>query len=410
MPVYAYRGLNTQGKNASGVIDAESEKAARLKLRKIGLFPTEVGLEGAKGVGGLRLGGEIDFAKYFQRIKAQDLATMTRQLSTLISAQIPLVDSLTALTDQVTNVKLRNVVSSVKEGVVQGQRFSEALAAHPKVFSGLFIHMIAAGEASGAMEVVLERLADLMEKQARLKAKILGALMYPLIMALVGMGLMGFLLVSVVPKVTKIFEDVKATLPLPTRLLIGLSHAIGDYWYLFLLLGVGLFFGLRRYLRTARGKSVYDRTVLRVPIFGKLFRMVEISRLSRTLSTLLGSGVNLLNALEIVKRILQNSLFVQALEETRVSVREGEPLAEPLRRSQQFPPVVIHMIAIGEKTGDLERMLGRVADNYDQQVDNLVGTLTTLLEPIMILVMGGVVSFIVMSILLPILQLNQLGA
>src|SRR3989338_5265610 len=158
MPVYAYGGLNTQGKNASGVIDAESEKAARLKLRKIGLFPTEVGLEGAKGVGGLRLGGEIDFAKYFQRIKAQDLATMTRQLSTLISAQIPLVDSLTALTDQVTNVKLRNVVSSVKEGVVQGQRFSEALAAHPKVFSGLFIHMIAACEASGAMEVVLERL------------------------------------------------------------------------------------------------------------------------------------------------------------------------------------------------------------------------------------------------------------
>jgi len=419
MPVYAYRGLNTQGKAANGVIDADSEKGARVKLRRIGVYPTEVGLEGARP-GGARPGGkvklgrislarDVDFSKYFQRVKAQDLATMTRQLATLISAHIPLVDALAALADQTTNVKLKTVLGSVKEGVVQGGKLSESLAQHPKIFSGLFVQMIAAGEASGAMELVLQRLADLMEKQARLRARVLGALMYPIIMALVGAGLMGFLIVYVVPKVTKIFEDVKATLPLPTRVLIFLSHTLANYWYLLIPLGAGLFFGLRKFLKTPRGIALYDRWTLKVPIFGKLFRMVEISRFARTLSTLMGSGVNLLTALDIVKRIIQNSILVQAIEETRVSVREGEPVAEPLRRSKQFPPIVIHMISIGEKTGELETMLVRVADTYDQQIDNLVGTLTTLLEPVMILIMGGAVSFIVMSILLPILQLNQLG-
>ncbi|MBI2082781.1 MAG: type II secretion system inner membrane protein GspF [Deltaproteobacteria bacterium] len=410
MPVYAYKGLNTQGKAASGVMDAESEKAARLKLRKIGVYPTHIGLEGARSSKGLSLGGDVDFAKYFQRIKLQDLAALTRQLSTLVSAHIPLVDALAALSEQTANLKLRGIMGSVKEAVVQGSRLSEALGQHPKVFSGLFIHMIAAGEASGALEVVLERLADLMESQAKLRAKILGALMYPLIMALVGTGLMAFLIVYVVPKVTKIFEDVNATLPLPTRLLIGLSHLIGNYWYLLLILAGGIFYGLRRFLRTPKGKDLYDRLVLKLPIFGKLFRMVEISRFTRTLATLMSSGVNLLNGLDIVKKIVQNTLLVQAIEETRIAVREGEPVAEPLRRSGQFPPIVIHMIAVGEKTGELEAMLNRIAQNFDQQIDNLVGTLTTLLEPLMILIMGGAVSFIVMSILLPILQLNQLGA
>lgn len=409
MPVYAYRGLNTQGKSAGGTIDADSEKAARLKLRKIGVYPTEVAPEGKKKLAHLSLGREVDLGRFFQRVRTQDIATMTRQLSTLISAHIPLVDALNALGEQTPNVKLKGIIGSVRENVVQGKRLSDAMALHPSVFSGLFVHMVAAGEASGAMEVVLERLADFAEKQTRLRSKILGALTYPLIMSLVGIALMGFLLVYVVPKVTKIFEDVKATLPLPTRTLIFVSHALADYWYLFLLLGAGAAYGLRRYLKTPRGRAFYDRTTLRLPIFGKLFRMVEISRFARTLSTLLGSGVNLLNALEISKRIVQNGLLVQAIEETRIGVREGEPLAEPLRRSGQFPPIVTHMISIGEKTGELEPMLARVAANYDQQVDNLVGTLTTLLEPVMILVMGGVVSFIVMSILLPILQLNQLG-
>ena len=409
MPVYAYRGLNTQGKETKGVVDAESEKAARVKLRKMAVYPTEVAPEGQRKSKGLSLQGEVDLGRYFQRIRTQDLATMTRQMVTLISAQIPLVDTLTALVEQTANIKLKGILGSVKESVIQGAHLADALAAHPKVFSGLFVHMIAAGEASGALEVVLERLADLMEKQVRLRSRILGALMYPVIMSFVGFFLMTFLLIFVVPKVTRIFEDVNAVLPLPTRMLIGLSHALAHYWYLFILLGIGVVWGLKKFISTPKGKALFDRFTFKLPIFGKLFRMVEISRIARTLSTLLGSGVNLLNALEIVRRIVQNTLMAQAVDETRIAVREGEPIAEPLRRSGQFPPVVIHMISVGEKTGELEPMLRRVAENYDQQTENLVSTMTTLLEPLMILIMGGTVAFVVLSILLPILQLNQLG-
>ncbi len=409
MPNFAYKGINTQGKSAAGLIDADSEKVARLKLRKIGIFPTDVSLEGAKR-GGLRFGADVDLGKYFQRVSGKDLAVMTRQMSTLIGAHIPIVDALAALVDQTNNPKLKSILSSVKEKVIQGGRLSDAVAAHPKVFSDIYVALVSAGEAAGAMEVVLQRLAELTEKSAALKSKITGALMYPLIMALVGVTLMGFLLVYVVPKVTKIFEDVKATLPLPTRVLIALSHALADYWYVFILLAIGISFGLRRFLRTAKGRALFDRLSLKLPIFGNLFRLVAISRFARTLSTLIGSGVQLLKAMDIVKNVVQNTLLSQAIENTRTSVREGESIAEPLKRSGQFPPLVTHMISIGEKTGELETMLVRVADSYDSQVDNLVGTLTTLLEPLMILVMGGVVSFIVMSILLPILQLNQIGS
>lgn len=410
MPNFTYRGINTQGKGASGVIDAESEKAARLKLRKLGIFPTEVRAEGsrAKG-GGIRLGGDVDFGKYFQRIGGKDVAVMTRQMSTLIGAHIPIVDTLSALIEQTQNPKLKNVLASVKEQVVQGGRLSDALSAHPKVFSNIYIAMIGAGEAAGALETVLQRLADLTEKQAALKGKILGALMYPMIMGFVGIALMGFLLVYVVPKVTKIFEDVKATLPLPTKILIGLSHALADYWYIFLLLAVLAGYLIRRYLKTPKGRAFFDRATLRLPIFGNLFRLVAVSRFARTLATMIGSGVQLLKAMDIVKNVVQNTYLIQAIETSRNSVREGEGIGETLKRSGQFPPLVTHMISIGEKTGELEKMLERVADSYDAQVDNMVGTMTTLLEPIMILMMGGIVAFIVMSILLPILQLNQLG-
>lgn len=410
MAVYSYKGINAAGKKASGVIDAESFKAARLKLRRIGIFPTDVIPEGAKSSKGFSLSTDIEFGRYLERIKTRDIAVMTRQLATLIKASVPLVESLTALVDQTSNVKLRKIIADVKQKVTEGGRLSDACAGHKKVFSDLFINMVAAGEASGSLAVVLDRLAGFLEKQAALKSKILGAMMYPIIMTGVGCSLVGFLVVYVVPKVTKIFEDVDATLPLPTRMLIGASDAISGYWYLFLIGTTLLVWGVRRFLKTARGRDLYDRLTLKAPLFGRLLRMVAISRFSRTLATLMSSGVRLLNALDIVKNIVQNTLLVRAVEETKNSVREGESIAEPLKRSGQFPPLVVHMISIGEKTGNLEVMLERVADTYDMEVDNTVSSLTTLLEPMMILVMGGIVSFIVMSILLPILQLNQLGA
>lgn len=409
MPNYAYRGINTQGKGASGVIDAESDKVARVKLRKTGIFPTEVALEGAQKTGRLRLGAEVDLGKYFQRVSGRDLANMTRQMATLVAASIPIVDTLTALVDQTQNPKLKIALSSVKERVVQGGRLSDAMASHPQIFSAIYVSMVSAGEASGALEIVLQRLADLTEKQATLKAKVLGALMYPMIMGIVALILMTCLIIFVVPKVTKIYEDQKAALPLPTRAVIAISDLLVGYWFIFLILIPAVAYGIWRYLKTDKGRRRYDRLSLRMPVFGNLLRLVAISRFSRTLATMLASGVQLLKAMDIVKNIMQNTLLTDVIENTKNSVREGESIAEPLRRSGQFPPLVTHMIAIGEKTGQLEGMMVRVADSYDAQVDNMVGSLTTLLNPIMIIFMGGIVFFIVLSIMLPMINMSQFG-
>ena len=410
MPVYEYVGIDAKGKRASGVVDAENERAARQKLRRMSVFPTTLGIQGATKAPKLGLSSNIDLSRYFQRVKVQDVAMMTRQLSTLVAAGIPLVDSLTALIEQVDNVKLRSILSQVKDLVTGGTKLSDALKNHPKVFSEIYINMINAGESSGALEIVLSRLADFTEGQSKLRSRIIGAMIYPAIMSIVGVALMGMLLVYVVPKVTKIFEDVNATLPLPTRILMGASNAIKDYWYIFLVLIPVAIYAFRRYIRTPGGKEWFDKRMLKAPLFGKLQRMIMISRFARTLSTLLASGVPLLAAMDIVRNIVTNTVIKNVIEQTRDNVREGQSVGETLKRSGEFPPIVTQMITIGEKTGELERMLERVADSYDSQVDNAISTLMTLLEPMMILVMAGVVSFIVMSILLPIMKLNQLGA
>ena len=412
MPVYSYNGINDSGKKTSGIVDAENERAARVKLRKLRVYPTSLRASGGRGGGGpkLSLGSNIDLNRYLQRIKTQDIAIMTRQLATLVSSGIQLVDSLQALEDQLENEKLKTIITGIRERVTEGSKLSDAMKGHPKVFNDLYVNMVNAGENSGALDIVLERLSDFTENQAKLKSRVVGAMIYPVIMSIVGAALMLMLIVYVVPKVTKIFEDVDATLPLPTKILIGVSDGLINYWYLFIIVGFLIAYGVKRWLRTEKGRETYDRYVLRVPLFGKLFRMVAISQFSRTLSTLLSSGVPLLTAMDIVRNIVTNKILKQAVEDTKNSVKEGASVAEPLKRSGQFPPIVTHMIAVGEKTGQLEKMLERVADSYDMQVDTTVSSLMTLLEPMMILVMATVVAFIVMSILLPILQLNQLGA
>jgi len=407
MPIYSYKGIDAAGKKVGGTIDGENVKAARAKLRRLNVFPTDV--EEAGQTAGISLKGGIQIAKYFQRVKVQDLANMTRQLSTLVAANIPLVDSLTALVDQVENPLLKETLSKIRERVTEGTRLADAMRGYPDIFSELYTNMIAAGEASGALETVLTRLAEITESQARLKSKVMGALTYPIVMATVGLLLMGFLLVTVVPKITKIFEDTKATLPLPTKVLVAVSSFLQSYWYVVLLLIPVAIYLFRRFKKSERGTELIDRYTLKAPIFGEMFRMIAISRFCRTLATMMASGVQLLTAMDIVKNIVQNSVLTKVIEDTKNSVKEGESIAEPLKRSGQFPPIVTQMIAIGEKTGELETMLERIADNYEQQVDTKVSTLTTLLEPIMIVVMGGVVSAIVLSILLPILKLNQIA-
>jgi len=409
MPIYSYKGIDSTGKKVSGSVDADQIKSARAKLRKMNVFPTEVEEADRGGAGNFSFGSENSFLKYFQRVKAKDLATMTRQLATLVAANIPLVDALAALVEQIDHPLLKETLSKIRERVTEGARLADAMRNYPKIFGDLYINMIAAGEASGALELVLTRLADITEGQAKLQSKVKGALTYPIIMASVGVVLMGFLLVTVVPKITKIFEDTKATLPLPTKILVGVSHFFASYWFVFIFLIPILFYGFHRFKSSKKGKEKLDRMRLKLPIFGEMFRMIAISRFCRTLATMMASGVQLLTAMEIVKNIVDNSVLSQVIEDTKMSVKEGESIAEPLKRSGQFPPLVTQMIAIGEKTGELESMLVRVADNYDQQIDTKVSTLTTLLEPIMIIVMGAVVVSIVLSILLPILKLNQIA-
>ena len=408
MPIFEYSGIDSKGKKTAGNVDAENERSARAKLRRMGVFPTTIGVEGKGGGGKGGLSMQIDVGKFLQRVKVQDVAVMTRQLATLIGANIPLVDALAALVDQIENPKLRNILAGVRERVIEGSKLSDALRGHPKIFGDLYVNMINAGESSGALEIVLQRLADFTEGQSKLRSKVIGAMIYPAIMSFVGVTLMIMLLTFVVPKVTKIFVDMKATLPLPTRMLMGASNAVTDYWYVFVLLVPVAVYGVRRFLNTPGGRAWWDKKLLTLPLFGKLNKMVIVSRFTRTLSTLLSSGVPLLTAMDIVRNIITNTRLRAVIEQTRDNVREGQSVADPLRRSGEFPPLVTHMISIGEKTGELEKMLERIADTYDAEVDNTVSTLTTLLEPIMILVMAGIVSFIVMSILLPIIKLNQL--
>ncbi len=409
MPVFEYTGIDRERKKAKGIIEAESDKAARVKLRRMGVLPQALSLEG--GSKKISLKSNVDFSRFTQRVKTQDVALMTRQLATLMNAGIPLVDSLTALVDQTENPKLRKMISQIREKVTEGMKLSDAMRPHAKVFSEIYINMVNAGENSGALDLVLGRLADFTEGQAKLKSKVMGAMMYPLIMSAVGFGLVILLMVGVIPKITAIFEDVQATLPLPTRILIAVSDGLTKGWVLltlFLVAGL-LFYGIRRWYQSEKGRLLFDKWALKLPLFGRLSRMITISRFSRTLGTLLNSGVPLLTAMGIVRNIVTNRVIRRVVEETAKNVQEGASVADPLKKSGEFPPLVVHMIAVGEKTGELEKMLERISDTYDTQVDNVVSTLTTLMEPIMILMMAGVVAFIVMSVLMPILQLNEIG-
>ncbi|MGZ6125612.1 MAG: type II secretion system F family protein, partial [Myxococcales bacterium] len=290
--------------------------------------------------------------------------------------------------------------------VNEGSSLADALNEHPKVFSTLYVNMIRAGESSGALDVVLVRLADFTESQSLLRNKIIGAMLYPAIMMVVGIAIVSILFVVVIPKVTKIFEDMNVTLPWTTRILIGVSSFARDYWYLIVAALPLLVFGIRRWVRSPGGRAKWDRLKLRAPVFGELTRMLALSRFAKTLATLLASGVPLLTAMDIVKNVVSNTLLADVIAQARDSIREGESIAAPLKRSGQFPPLVYHMIAIGERSGQLEEMLQNVAKSYEAQVEMRIGALTSLLEPVMIVAMGGGVAFIVFSILMPIMQLN----
>lgn len=412
MPVYAYKGLNPSGKEVKGLLDAESPKMLRSVLRRDGIRIIEHREESADaaagGGGGAGLQMQVDLSKYLDRKPSVgDLALVTRQMSTLLRSGITLIDALTAITDQVESERMKKVFGSVKADVNEGASLADAMAKHREIFNHLYVSMVRAGEASGALDQVLSRLADFTEAQARLQSKIQSAMLYPVIMLGVGSIIMLILFIVVIPRITKIFEQVKADLPIQTKLLIFTANTLKNYYWILLPGAALLIYGFFRWKKSAKGKPQWDRITLRAPIFGPVVRLVAISRFSRTLATLLRSGVPVLNALDITKDVLDNDLLSGVVGEAREAIREGESIAAPLKKSGEFPPIVVHMVATGEKSGQLEEMLEHVADNYDFQVDQRVEKLTTLIEPIMIVGMGVAVAFIVFSVLLPILSISQ---
>ena len=390
-----------------GIINADNPRMARQRLRGDGVYPTELLQEKSLTS---RLSREVSVRGLFTFVKKQDVAVMTRQFATLLKAGLPLVSCLSALADQVENPKLKKIITQVRERVNEGSPLALALQEFPSVFPDLYTNMVGAGEASGALELVLVRLAEYTENQVRIRNRIMGAMIYPALMTVVGFIVLTILFTFVIPKFIAIFQDLGQALPLPTVILIKLTDFFRSFWYLILLAVAGIAYSLRRYIRTARGREVYDRTLLRVPVFGRLVRLSAVVRFARTLSTLLSSGVPLLKSLEIVQTVVNNAVLANTIASAKESITEGASIAEPLRRSKVFPPIVIHLISSGEQSGQLEEMLAKVADIYEEEVDITVSTLTSLLEPMMILGMAVVVAFIVISILLPLLEMNQIIA
>ncbi|MDZ7599454.1 MAG: type II secretion system inner membrane protein GspF [Desulfobacterales bacterium] len=406
MAVFEYSALDARGKKVSGIIDADSAAAARQKLRSARIFPVSVREARA---------GEVkpeartfSFGRRLKRIRPAEAAMLTRQLATLLGAGFPLVPALDTLLSQGRSHTFNRILAQVKDSVVAGSSFAAALARYPGTFSALFINMVRAGETSGTLEIVLDRLAEIGEKQEELKNRIRSAMTYPLLMLAVGLLVLFFLLTYIVPSITAIFSDMNQVLPAPTRFLIRLSALIKGGWWLLLLAVVGLVVLFRMLGKTAKGRFLIDRTLLRLPAVGVLVRKMAVARFSRTLGSLLENGVVLLSALEIVKNVVGNVLLADAVAAAAREVGKGQGLGNSLAASRVFPDLPIQMITVGEQSGQLEAMLYKVADVYENQVQASILRMTSLLEPVMILLMGVVVGFIVLAICLPIFEMNTL--
>lgn len=392
--------MTREGKEVKNVLNAESEIQAKQKIKSMGILLLNINEKKSKQGSSL----SINFGS---PVKVQDLALMTRQLATLVKAKIQIVESLAALQDQVDNEHLKVVLSEVKQDVNEGLSLAKAMAKHPKVFNNVYVNMLEAGEESGNLEVVLLRLADFTEAQMKLKNKVQGAMMYPIIMIVVGFGLISVIFIKVIPQLAKIFTSMKMELPLPTRICIGISNFMVSYWWTIIIAMFFFVWAFNKWKSSVSGERRWHAITLGFPIFGNIVRMVNVSRFCSTLTTLMGSGVPILVSLKIVKNLIPNVLMKDAIENAKEAVQEGASMTIPLKESNQFPSMVTHMISLGEKSGELEEMLGIIADNYEDQVDSKINGLTSLLEPIMIVFLGATVFFIVISVILPMMQLNS---
>ena len=412
MATYRYEAMNAQGQAVKQEIDANSEEEAIQKIRAMKLFPTSIKEKAGATKRGTSAAGPKKSKKSLAigGVSNKALTLFTRQLSTLQDAGLPIVRSLKILEGQQKPGALKNILVEVTEDVEGGMTFSEALAKHPRAFDKLYVNMVRAGEIGGVLDAILQRLADFREKAQRLKKQIIGAMIYPAAVVTVAGGILAGILTFIVPKFKKMFDELNVELPFLTQVLIAFSDFVANKWYWGLAIIFGTIIVMKTLAATSGGKFILDRVKLKLPVFGTIISKATIARFTRTLGTLVASGVPILEALNITKDTAGNQVISNAIARVHDSIREGESIAEPLAQSKICDDMVVNMIDVGEETGDLDKMLLKIADQYDEDVDVAVAGMTSLIEPIMIIFLGGAVGFIVIALFLPLIKLmNSLG-
>ncbi|MGH2528390.1 MAG: type II secretion system F family protein [Actinomycetota bacterium] len=397
---FDYKVRDRSGNLVSGQLVGDSEGLVMTKLREMGLTPIEV----KKAGGGLRM--EINLRP--GRVKLKDLAVFSRQFATMVNSGLPILRALAILGDQTENKELEKVLTQVRVDVEQGQSLSGAMDRHPKAFNDLYIAMVKSGETGGVLDTVLLRVADNIEREVELRRKIKSAMTYPLVVVILVTFILAAMLLFVVPQFETIYAQLGGKLPLPTRILLGVSQALRNYWYVFMGFVAASVFALRRYKRTEQGRTTVDAAKLKIPIFGQLFRKTALARFSSTLGMLLRSGVPILQALDIVADTVNNKVISKAVIDVQGSVREGESIAKPLSRHAVFPPMVVQMLAVGEETGTVDTMLDKVSEFYNSEVSASVDALTSLIEPLLIAIVGGAVGAAVIALYMPMFNIINL--
>jgi len=400
MARFRYIALDRSGKQIAGEIAAQNAEEVKSRLRDMGYFPSHIG-EAAQ----MTLGRPAA-ARRRHRISGTDVVVMTRQLADMTAARLPMFRSLSVLVEQAGDSGLRDLLEQIRADVQQGRPLSEALEQHPRYFPDLYVNMVRAGETSGHLDAVLLRLAEFLEKSMQRRSQVISALLYPAVLITVAIGAVAFIIGFLIPKLSALFSEMEQTLPVMTRLLLGLADVLSAIWWALLALVLVLVLGVRWYVRTEKGREALDLLALRAPLLGPIWHKMAVSRLARTFGTMLRGGVPILMALEISGNAVGNRPMAGAVATMREEVKEGTSIAVALEHTGAFPPMLIHMAGVGEETGQLPDMMARVADSLDFEVDSALGRLTTLLEPIIIIVMGLIVGFIVLAVLLPIFQIN----
>ncbi len=410
MATFMFQAMNSGGDEVRDEIDASSQEEAVEKIRQLGLYPTSVRLKSADRMTAPAARAARPAAKRtitIGGVSNKQLCMLTRQLSTLQDAGLPLVRSVRILGGQLKPGLLKNVLDEVAEDVESGSSFSESLAKHPRVFDRLYVNMVRAGEAGGVLDTILARLADFKEKARKLRAKIIGAMIYPVAVITIAVGIVTLIMIVIVPKFQEIFADFETPMPAMTKTLISVSNAMFKYKWFILLIPVGLVVAVKLFKQSKVGNYIVDRVKLYMPIFGGILRRSVVSRFCRTLGTLIASGVPILEALNIVRDTAGNEVIGRAIGKIHDSIKEGDTIAEPLRQSGVVDDMVVNMVDVGEETGDLDKMLIKVADVYDEEVDGLVANMMSLMEPIIIVFLGLTVGYIVISLFLPLITLME---